>query len=452
MSKKDEIIKLVKENKIEFIALQFVDFLGKLYSLWIPSGELDSKIEEGEGISGWPYFAPVEKSDIILKPDLDSFRILPWRRSDGNGFAGVMCDMYWPDTLEEVKEAPRTLLKNAIRNLKQSVGEDVDVYGSTECEFFLLTRSEDGQLHLHDGGSYFSSPPSDKGFQLREDICHNLNEMGIKTIKNHHEAPKGKHEIIVNHDEALKISDKIQYVKLVIRKMASDVGLIATFMPKPFDWEYGAGWHTHLSLMNQAGKNLFFSKSSDNGISELGLHYIAGVLNNARGLAAITNPTVNSYKRLVPGSQAPIYVAWSKYNRSALLRIPPGTTSKATRFEYRASDGSCNTYLSFAALIHAGLDGIKKGKLPPPPVDQNIYELTEKERAEKGIKTLPSNLGEALAELKKNKIICNAINPLTDKYINSKNAEWKEYSYKVYDWEREKYLDDSDPVSYLKFK
>lgn len=436
----NEIKKTISDHNVQSIALQFVDAIGKLYSLWIPSNQLESVIKDGAGMSGWPYFAPIERSDIILKPDFESFRVLPWS-SKGKGYAAVFCDLYEPTGSEIIKEAPRSILKSAIKTLKEKLGEDVEACIAPECEYFLLKRTEQGELKFHDNGSYLSLPPVDKGFEVRDDVTHALIKMGINVEKNHHEVPRGKHEIIIEYDKALTMADKIQYVKQVIKMMAYERGIIASYMPKPFDWELGAGWHTHFSLTKN-GKNLFYDEDSKYGISDTGLFFIAGLLRHARALPLITNPTVNSYKRLVPGSQAPIYVAWSKFNRTAFLRIP-ASTPQATRFEYRASDGACNVYLSFAAMIHAGLDGIARKEMPPEPVDENIYVLTAEERQEKGIDQLPGNLGEAILEFERNETIRQAIKPLDDKYLSLKKAEWHEYSRKVFDWERERYLDEN---------
>jgi len=441
---KEKIWEVIKASQIEYIALQYVDLFGKIYQLWVPSSELEIAVKEGISVSGWPYFGTLENSDVILKPDVNSFRILPWLK-DGRITAGVMCDIYRPETMEEVEDNPRFLLKRAIGRLKKELGMDVDVHAAPELEFFLLERDKDGKLRFHDNGSYFSPPPADKGYELREDICRCLVSMGIKVVKSHHEVPRGKHEINIEHDEALMMADKVQFYKLVVRKMASDRGLIATFMPKPFDWEFGAGWHIHMSVINsRTGENLFYSNQSRYGLSELGMQFMAGVLKHAKALAAVTCPTVNSYKRMVPGSQAPIYIAWAKYNRSALLRLP-ASTPQGTRFEYRPSDGSCNIYLAFAALISAGLDGIVHKEQLPPPVEKNIYKLTKEERLRLGIETLPGNLGEALEELEADEVIRSSLNPLTPKYLSAKWREWQEYSYKVHEWERERYLEENYP-------
>ena len=444
-----EVLKVIKERGVESVALQFVDALGKLYSLWVPPSELEAGLEDGVGMSGWPYFADVEKSDVIIKPDLGSFMVLPWSL-EGRAVAGVMCDIFHPDTREEVDEGPRYLLKRAIRELKKAVGDHVNLYTAPEMEFFLLKTNERGEFEVQDDGSYFSSPPVDKGYELREAMCRGLNQMGIRVVKSHHEAPPGKHEINIEYDKALNMADKVQFVKLVVRKLASDQGLMATFMPKPFSHNWGAGHHTHISLLNEAtGENLLYSDEGEHGLSDLGLYFISGILKHARALASVTNPTVNSYKRMLPESQAPMYISWSKFNRSVLLRIPASTPG-ATRVEYRPSDGSCNVYLSFSALAYAGLDGITKKEPPPPPYDENVYALTKEERIKKGIEELPKSLGEALAELEKDEVVKGALGALFRKFYKLKSDEWTEYSYNVYDWERKKYLDDRDTVPYLR--
>lgn len=438
----EEIFKAVKDKNIEFVAFQFTDALGKLYALWVRPSEIEVALEQGIGISGYPYFTGHENSDLLLKPDMNSFRVLPWS-NNGRNSGMVMCDIYHADKpKEELEEVPRALLKGAIRKLKKEVGDNVNLYAGVECEFHLVKRTEDGRVCLHDQGSYFSPPPTDMAFELRNDICRALDQMGIKVIKQHHESLRGKHEIDIEFDKALNMADKVQINKLVVRKLASDRGLIATFMPKPFNVPGGAGWHTHVSLIDEkVEKNLFYSSESKHSLSDLALHFIAGVLKHAKALTAVSNIAVNSYKRLVLGYQAPIYISWAKYNRSTLLRIP-ASPPKGTRFEYRSTDGLCNYYLFFAALILAGLDGIAKGEIPPAPTEENVYAFTEKEKIKRGIEKLPGNLGEALQELKKDEVIQCALQPLTPKFIRLKSEEWEEYSNRVHEWERQKYLEE----------
>jgi len=295
---------------------------------------------------------------------------------------------------------------------------------------------------LHDQGSYLATLPTDRAHELRDDICYAFEQMGINVEKHHHEGLRGKHEIDIKHDKAIQMADKVQFTKMVIRALARNRGLIATFMPKPFNVPGGAGWHTHMSLVSEKeGKNLFYSAEGTYGLSDLALSFIAGVLKHAKALTAISNSNINSYKRLVPGFQAPIYVSWAKNNRSTLIRIPP-STPKGTRFEYRASDGLCNYYLFFASLIYAGLDGISKGMLPPAPTNLDVYALSEKEKKDLNIEVLPKNFGEALEELKKDEVIREAIAPLTKRFLRVKGEEWDEYSTRVHEWERKKYLEE----------
>jgi len=437
----DETSETIKNKGIEYVALQFTDVLGKFYALWIPSAEVDVGLTEGVSVSGYPYIADHEISDILLKPAVDTFRILPWS-NNGRNVGSIICDIYPPDSKKELEESPRFLLKRAVGKLKKEIGEDVNIYVAPEWEFFLVERSEDGGLRLHDQGSYFSPPPIDKAHKLREDICYALDQMGIHVVKQHHESLRGKHEINIKFDKALNMADKVQLGKLVIRKFASDQGLIATFMPKPFNVPAGAGWHTHVSLMDERkGNNLFYDRDGKHGFSNLGLHFIAGVLKHAKALAAISNSTVNSYKRLVPGYQAPIYVCWARYNRSTLIRIP-ATPPNGTRFEYRASDGLSNYYLFFAALIYAGLDGIAEEESLPPPTEENVYLLKQEEKLKRRIESLPGSLKEALEELERDEIIKSALGSLAPKFLRLKHEEWQEYSHRVHEWERQKYLEE----------
>ena len=438
---REEVFKAIKDKGVEFVAFQFTDVLGKLYALWVRASEIETGLREGIGISGYPYFTGHQNSDLLLKPDLNSFKMLPWS-NNGRNVAAVMCDIYPADKMEELAEAPRSLLKAAVKKLKMEVENNVNLYVGPECEFHLIEKAEGGKLRLHGRGSYFSPPPTDLAFELRGEICHALDQMGIKVLKHHHESLRGKHEIDIEYDKALDMADKVQFNKMVLRKLARDRGLIATFMPKPFNVPGGAGWHTHISLMDEKkGENLFYSAEGKYNVSDLGLHFIAGVLKHAKALTAISNISVNSYKRLVPGYQAPIYISWAKSNRSTLIRIPIAP-SAGTRFEYRSTDGLCNYYLFFAALIYAGLDGIATRESPPQPIEENVYALTTEEKIKRGIEKLPGSLGEALEELKKDEVIKSALEPVTSKFIKLKSEEWEEYSNRVHEWERQKYLEE----------
>jgi len=438
---KDKAFEVIKEKDIKYILLQFTDSLNKLYSLWVPPAEVESSLEEGIGVSGWPYFVPHENSDVVLMPDMQSFRVLPWNYN-GRNVSMVMCDVRYADRPEEIEEVPRTLLKRAVKKLKAEIGENVNLYVAPEGEYFLVKRDENGQPRLPKEGSYLVTPPGDFADELREAICHALTEMDVKVYKQHHEALRGKHEIDIEYDEAIRMADKTQIYRMVVRKLASERDLIATFMPRPFNVPGGAGWHTHVSIMDEKDKtSLFYSDKGEYGLSDLALHFMAGVLKHARALAAISNSSVNSYKRLVPGLQAPTNICWAKNNRSTLIRIP-ASSPKATRFEYRASDGLCNYYLFFAALIYAGLDGIAKGELPPPPTECDVYALTAEEKKQLGIKNMPGSLGEALEALKEDEVIKGALEPLTPKFLQLKEAEWRDYSYTIHEWERKRYMEE----------
>jgi len=435
-----EVFKTIKDKEMEYVGFNFTDALGKLYVLWVRTANMEDWPKQGIGVSGYPYFTGHTKSDVILKPDMDTFRTLPWTNR-GRNVGIVMCDIHDADKPEEIAEVPRSLLKKAVRKLKKEVGENVNFFCAPEMEFHLIKTTENGELRLYDEGSYLSPPPTDLAFDLRGDICHALDQIGIKVYKQHQESLRGKHEIDIEYDKAVYAADKVQWTKMVLRKFAHDQGLIATFMPKPFNVPGGAGWHTHASLMDEkTGDNLFYSAKAAYGISDLGLNFIGGALRHAKALTAVSNMAVNSYKRLVPGYQAPIYVSWARYNRSTLIRIPP-SAPKGTRFEYRASDGLCNFYLFFTALIYAGLDGVAKKISPPAPTEENVYAFTEEEKKKRGIESLPGSLGEALEELKKDDVIMSALEPLTSKFLRLKGEEWQEYSVRVHEWERKKYME-----------
>jgi glutamine synthetase len=435
-----EAFEVMKEKGIGYIALLFTDGLGKLYALWVSKSEVEAELERGIGASGFPIFTEHEDSDILLRPDMGTFRVMPWLYN-GRNVGAVICDVYHGGRSEEFGEAPRTILKNAVGKLKRELGAGVELMVAPEHEFYIIKRSEDGELRLHDQGAYFAPPPFDKSPELRDELCNALDGMGIKVLKQHHEALRGKHEIDIAYDRALQMGDKLQFTKWVIKKLTSDHGLIASFMPKPFNVPGGAGWHTHASLWDeQKQQNLFYSREGEYGLSKIGAGFIAGVIKHARALAALSSPAVNSYKRLVPGHGAPIYICWAKGSRSTLIRLPL-SSAQGTRFEFRASDGLCNHYLFFSGLIYAGLDGIAKGMTIPPP-EEDIYALKEEERAKKGIRRLPRNLGEALEELKADEVVRSAIGSFLPKFLKFKGEEWNEYSYSVHEWERQRYLEE----------
>ncbi len=432
----------IEKEKIKQVILQFVDITGKLHSLWVPAELFTKASQEGIHIDGSSvHMVDISKSDLKLVPDLKTFVILP------EGLfplktARVVCDIYQPDSNNPFEFDPRFVLKKTVQIAKKMLGNSTGYFSSSEIEFFLLKRDENGRLYLLDKGGYLDTPPTDLGAELRLEIIKNLESMNIIVEKHHHEVPPGKSEFNLKYSDALNMADTIYLVKFIIKFLASKRGLIASFMPKPFHGQYGAGLHTHLSLIDEEKrKNLFYAPTNDYGLSKLALSFIAGILKHAKALTALTNPSVNSYKRLVPGWEAPVYISWAKYNRSVLVRVPPGRELK-TRLEYRPTDGSCNFYLAFAGILAAGLDGIKNNLEVPEPVEEDIYKMSEVERESKGIGILPGSLGEALEEFSKDEYIKNILGEeFCKKYIELKTKEWKEFCVTVHEWEREKYLD-----------
>jgi glutamine synthetase len=445
-----EVTELIEKESVQEIALQFTDISGSLHSLWVPS-ELFPKIAEcGIHIDGSSIgMVDISKSDVKLMPDVDTFAVLPPGLFPQN-VARAICDIFEPDSDTPLALDPRSILKKVIAGVKKSLGSSVNCYASSEMEYFLFKRNETGDIKLLDEGGYLDTPPADAGADLRLEIVKNLKTMGILVEKHHHEVPPGKYELELGLEwgmgvdklDALKMADILYLVKFLVKLMAARRGLIASFMPKPFHNQYGAGLHTHSTLIDEkASKNMFHGLEKSHGLSNIGLNYIAGILAHAKALAAITNPSVNSYKRLVPGWEAPVYVSWARYNRSALIRVPPGKNMK-TRVEYRPTDGSCNFYLAFAGILASGLDGIRKKMKPQDPVEENVYEMSDEERIRKSIETLPANLGEALDQLSKDRLLQDELgHGFCEKFLQLKTREWKEFNRTVHEWERKKYLD-----------
>ncbi len=437
-----DILQLIQSEKIEEIALQFTDIAGILHTLWIPSEEITKVIQEGIHTDGSSLgVVDVSKSDIKLVPDLSSFVLLP-PDLYAHKIARVVCDLYEPESDKPFELDPRFILKKVTRDVQNILGSSISCSASSEIEFFLFRKGENGQLVLIDDAGYLASPPADQGADLRLEITKTLRKIGILIEKHHHEVPHGKSEFNLPYADAVKMADTIYLIKFIIKLMASKKGLIASFMPKPFHGEYGAGLHTHINLRDNAkNQNLFVDPNGASGLSSLALNFMAGILKHAKALTGFTNPSVNSYKRLVPGWEAPVYISWANYNRSALIRIPPGK-KKAARLEYRPTDGSCNFYLAYAALIAAGLSGLIDKLDPPPPIEENIYEMNPKERLQRGIGILPSSLGEALTELAQDNYLREHMgNKFFSKYLEIKDSEWRAFSIFVHEWERKRYLD-----------
>ncbi len=435
---KEDIIRLVEEQDVEFIRMQFTDIFGQLKNVAITKSQIGKAVNnqimiDGSSIEG---FVRIHESDQYLYPDLDSFTILPWRPQYGK-VARLICDVYNPDGTPFVGD-PRGVLK---KMLKKAADMGYSFNVGPECEFFLFETDDEGRptTKTGDEAGYFDLGPLDHGEGTRREICLNLEAMGFEIEASHHEVAAGQHEIDFKYDEALAAADKIMTFKLAVKTVAQKNGLHATFMPKPVFGINGSGMHTNMSLFKD-GKNVFYDPSDARGLSKEAYSFIAGLLAHVRGMAAITNPLVNSYKRLVPGYEAPCYLAWSASNRSALIRIP-AARGQSTRVELRCPDPSCNPYLELACCLAAGLDGIEKGLTPPAEITENIFAMDRKTRHAHGIHSLPGNLSEAIDELEKDELICQTLGEhVVEQYTQGKKKEWDAYRTYVSDWEIQKYI------------
>ncbi|EGL82269.1 glutamine synthetase, type I [Caldalkalibacillus thermarum TA2.A1] len=436
---KEDILKIAKEEDVRYIRLQFTDLLGTVKNVEIPvsqlSKALDNKIMfDGSSIEG---FVRIEESDMYLYPDLDTWLIFPWELEEGK-VARLICDVYNPDGTPFAGD-PRGVLKRMLKEAETLGFTAMNV--GPEPEFFLFKLDEKGNttLEVNDQGGYFDLAPTDLGENCRRDIVLTLEKMGFEIEASHHEVAPGQHEIDFKYANAVTAADYIQTFKVVVKNVAKQHGLHATFMPKPLFGVNGSGMHCHQSLF-RGEENAFYDERDELGLSDTAKQYLAGILHHARAMAAITNPTVNSYKRLVPGYEAPCYVAWSAKNRSPLVRVP-ASRGLSTRIELRNPDPSANPYLALAVMLAAGLDGIKK-KLPlVPPTNQNIYTMTEEERKENRIDSLPATLKEAIEELKQNEVLKKALGEhILTRFIEAKEIEWDMFRTQVHPWERDQYL------------
>lgn len=435
---KEDIIKFVEENDVEFIRLQFTDLFGILKNVAIPKSQLKKALDnqmmfDGSSIDG---FARIEESDMCLRPDLDSFVIFPWRPQSGK-VARLICDVYKTDGTP-FEGDPRHILKKAMAEAEK-MGYTFNV--GPECEFFLFNVDENGAptTNSNDQAAYFDLGPNDLGENARRDMVLTLEDMGFVIEASHHECAPAQHEIDFKYGEAVKTADSIMTFKLAVKTIAQRHGLHATFMPKPKANMAGSGMHINMSL-EKDGKNVFADENGKNGLSEEAYHFIAGLMKHINGIVAITNPLVNSYKRLIPGYEAPVYIAWSAKNRSPLIRIP-AARGKGTRVELRNPDPTANPYLALAVCLIAGLDGIKNKLEVCDSVDANIYAMTKKERRERGIDSLPETLIDAVKHLEKDELIMEFLGEETaEKYIEAKKAEWKSYKVAVSEWEVNQYL------------
>lgn len=437
---KEDIFRIVEEEDIEFIRLQFTDMFGILKNIAITVSQLEKALNnrfmfDGSSIEG---FVHIEDSDMYLHPDLDSFKIFPWRPQTGK-VARFICDIYRPD--ERAFEGdPRNVLKRAIKKAKD---KGYKFYVGSELEFMLFNTDEEGQASLSgsDRASYFDVGPLDNAENIRRDIVLNLEEMDYKVSASHHEIAAAQHEVDFEYEEALKAADTIMTSKLAIKSIAKKHGLYASFMPKPIENTNGNGLHLNIELRDEKGNNLFCDTEDETGLSEYAYSFMAGILKYMDEMCLITNPLINSYKRLIPGFDAPAYIAWSsKSNRSTLIRIPSHRGGE-TRIEFRCPDTAVNPYFVLAACLQAGLKGIEEKLKPSKSIDENLFTLSDKQIKEKGIKYLPKTLGEAIECFRESEFMKEVLGEHSFKqYLNAKENEWSEYLKSVTDWEIKEYL------------
>lgn len=435
---KEDIIRLVEEEDVEFIRLQFTDMFGNLKNVAITASQLEKALDnkcmfDGSSIEG---FVRIEESDMYLYPDFSTLQIFPWRPQQGK-VARLICDVYRPNG-EPFEGDPRYILKRAIKEA-EAMGCRFEV--GPECEFFLFHTDENAMptTITHEQAGYFDLGPVDFGENARRDMVLTLEDMGFVIEASHHEVAPAQHEIDFKYDEALSTADNIMTFKLAVKTIAKRHGLHATFMPKPKFGINGSGMHINMSL-SRDGKNIFANPSDELGLSKEAYYFIGGIMKHMKGMTAITNPLVNSYKRLVPGYEAPVYIAWSATNRSPLIRIP-AARGEGTRIELRCPDPSANPYLALAVCLMAGLDGIKNQIMPPKSVDCNIFTMSGADREAEGIEAIPGTLIEAVYELEKDEFIKRVLGEhVCDKYIEAKKAEWADYRSQVTEWELSAYL------------
>lgn len=436
--KKAKILELADRMGVKFLRLQFTDILGVIKNVEVPDRQfataLDGQIMfDGSSIEG---FVRIEESDMYLKPDLATFRILPWTQHTGEKVARLICDIHNPDG-SPFYGCPRHALK---RTIAQAAELGYIMNAGPEAEFFLFqTRNGDPTTETHDAAGYFDLAPVDLGEDVRRQIVLALEAMGFEVEAAHHEVAAGQHEIDFRYDDVLATADNVGTFRFIVKNVARENGLHATFMPKPIYGINGSGMHTHQSLFSEEG-NVFHDADAPWQLSRTCLNYIAGLLRHARGFCAITNPLVNSYKRLVPGYEAPTNIAWSEKNRSPLVRVPAARGS-ATRVELRMPDPSCNPYLAFTVMLRAGLEGIKNDLDPGPPINKNIYTMSHRERRHLRIDELPANLSDALDQLEKDDVVQDALGRhVFEHFLAAKRREWDEYIRQVSSWEIERYL------------
>ncbi|OQB00423.1 MAG: Glutamine synthetase [Chloroflexi bacterium ADurb.Bin222] len=440
---KSELLTRVKEGNIKFVSLQFTDILGNVKSVTLPVDQLPRALEEGIWFDGSSIegFARIYESDRVLIPDPATYRVLPWSSPERRR-ARLLCDIYGPEGLPSPGD-PRQALKRVVGRAAE-LGYIFNT--GPEIEFFIFERNASERPHPvpYDVVGYFDFSPRDKAQQVRSEIVLALKALGIEVEMSHHEVATGQHEIDFHYSDALSSADNAVTFKYTVRAIAAAENLYASFMPKPIFGINGSGMHTHQSLADLQGRNLFYDPNGPYHLSPLAHAFVAGQLLHARALSAIVAPTVNSYKRLTPGYEAPVYIGWAHLNRSALIRVPSvhNGNGAAVRLELRCPDPSANPYLAFAAMLAAGLDGIEKGLTPPEMVNEDLYHFDEEELQRRGIGTLPGTLAEALDELEKDEVILKALGgSIIETFLRAKRAEWEEYRIQVTPWELERYLE-----------
>ena len=439
---RNDVMKLLKEHDVAFLRLQFTDILGRNKNLEVPASQFEKALDgeimfDGSSIQG---FTRIEESDMLLRPDYDTFLLLPpaVEGSVPGQVARFICEVDLPDGTPFLGD-PRRVLKLQIERL-QALGYD-DLYVGVEPEFYLFKRTADGvpTTITNDGAGYFDLAPVDRGEDARRDMVNALVELGFEIEAAHHEVGPGQHEIDFKYGPAVATADAIQTFRTVVKRIAMNHGLHATFMPKPVAAIAGSGMHTHMSIFKD-GRNAFYDPKGAHELSDEALHWIGGLLEHAPGMVAVTNPTVNSYKRLTPGHEAPTNIAWSVSNRSAMIRIP-ARRGNSTRAELRMPDPSANPYLALAAMAAAGIDGLERRLEPPPPINRNIYEMSVRDRRKHKIKDLPANLREAVGNLKRDKVIIDALGDHVYRgLVDAKTQEYDEYRVAVHQWELDRYL------------
>jgi glutamine synthetase len=444
MATKDDVLTQIESEDVDFLRLQFTDILGTVKNVSIPAHQAEKAFEEGIYFDGSSIegFVRIQESDMRLDPDPDTFAVLPFRsqRGDDTVSARLICNVINTSTGEPFEGDPRYVLQRAV---DRAAEHGFELNAGPEPEFFVFEKDENGRAttETHDSGGYFDLAPKDLAQEIRAEVIYTLEEMGFEVEASHHEVARGQHEIDFKYDDALSTADNIATFRSVVRATAELHGVHATFMPKPIAGINGSGMHTHLSLFED-GENAFHDGSDEFNLSETAYKFLGGILEHAPAIAAVTNPIVNSYKRLVPGYEAPIYVAWSDVNRSALVRKPAARIPAASRIELRSPDPSCNPYLAIAVMLHAGLDGIENDIEAPGPVRENIYEFTEADREERGIDTLPTTLGQAITALQEDDVILDALGPhVSEKYVQAKTQEYTEFLASVSEWELDRYLE-----------